>query len=87
MGYYSLGERIFLFCLAVFCLGLVLLLPVACISSIKAEEAKQKELKEDNCKQVLEVKTGKRVYCGKACWRDEIRQEFSCNSGTRVVIQ
>lgn len=49
--------------------------------------ALQKDLEADACKQTSSVATGKSVYCGKACWRDEMRVEYLCNSGVKVVIK
>lgn len=33
------------------------------------------------CKLVSEELTGKQVYCGKACYRAEIRDTYQCDNG------
>lgn len=81
-----MSENSFLGFMLVPCVILLLLcfvgMGASCSSFIKMEEEK----KADNCKLISKVETGKRVYCGKACWRQEYREEYSCNSGTKVYI-
>lgn len=67
-------------------LVVLLLIPFACTMQHKEHQRLQAEMQADQCKLQSEAKTGKRVYCGKACWRDEIRKEFSCNSGVKVIV-
>lgn len=47
----------------------------------------QKELDKNDCVFDSAVETGKQIYCGKACWRKEIRTEYICKTGIKVVIE
>jgi len=69
------------------CAVMLVIIPLACVSSIKENQRRELEMQADNCKLTLESKTGKRIYCGKDCWREEIRKEFTCNSGTKVIVE
>lgn len=73
--------------LAIFLAVLLVLLPVACVQAIEEQKQLEQELLADDCKPTSETKTGNRIYCGKACWRDEKRLEFSCKSGVKVIIK
>lgn len=53
----------------------------------KDQKILEEQLQRDNCKLSLVQPTGKKVYCGKACWRDEMRKEFTCDTGTRVFFE
>ncbi|MEG3034021.1 MAG: hypothetical protein RR877_00840 [Aurantimicrobium sp.] len=47
----------------------------------------QRELEKDDCTLLSEAPTGKQFYCGKACWKKEIRIEYQCKSGIKVIIK
>lgn len=65
------------FLLVICFLGLIL-------SGAKSVE-KTNMLQSNNCKLHSQEATGNRIYCGKACFRYEIRKVYDCNNG-RIVI-
>ena len=70
----------------IFAACFVLLYGAIALSACTAKKEKE-ALDADGCQQVSHEKTGKRVYCGKACFRDEFRTEYRCNSGVKVFIR
>jgi len=60
---------------------------VGCVASIKEHARLQEEMQADDCKSISKVETGKTIYCGKACWRKETREEFSCKSGIKIIVE
>lgn len=48
---------------------------------------KAKFLKDNNCVEQSRVKTGERVYCGKACYRDQEKVVYKCSFGEKVELQ
>lgn len=56
-----------------------LILVVAAI--ISSEIRHQKMLEENDCSLYSEVETGEDVYCGKACWRPEVKRTYMCRGG------
>lgn len=79
-------EALLGICMAI-CLFLLVIVPVGVVASFKEHNQLQEEMKADNCQSVSKVDTGKTIYCGKACWRKETREEFSCNSGVKVIVE
>lgn len=69
-------------------IGFLLVVSVAgfIVSGVAAID-KQAALEADQCKLTSSLKTGKSVYCGKACLRPELRKEYQCKSGIKVVIE
>ncbi len=67
---------------------LVLALSLGFISyaSNKAAEKHRVELEMHGCKKQAEMPTGKRIYCGKACSREEMLTLYECAGGSRVEI-
>lgn len=51
-----------------------------------AEKQEAEALEEQGCALKSKEPTGRRVYCGKACTRDEIRTVYACNVGEMVVV-
>ena len=82
----KIAEGLIVF-IAVLVVVLLTLIPFACVQGIQEQKRVQEEMQADNCKLALQEKTGKVIYCGKACWRDEVRKEFTCKSGTKVIIE
>ena len=73
--------------LCAFC-GFLLVFAVAgCVGSVMASIEKQRALEADQCELIASTKTGKSIYCGKACFRPELRKEYQCKSGIKVVIE
>lgn len=70
----------------IICAFMVALLVAGLVGSIVAHNKKMDELAADSCHLLREEKTGNRVYCGKACFRDEIREVYSCKSGEKTYI-
>lgn len=73
--------------LIAFCFVLMVFGFVGCVASFKEHTRLQEEMRVDDCKSVSKVETGKTIYCGKACWRKEMREEFICKSGVKVIVE
>lgn len=71
----------------IICGFLIAVCIVGIVVSIVETQRLADELEKDECKQVSSVTTGKRIYCGKACWRDEMKVEYTCNSGIKIVYR
>lgn len=54
------------------------LIPFACTMSVIEEKEFQQTLRANGCTVSSIEKTGNRVYCGKACYRDEKKINYSC---------
>lgn len=46
----------------------------------------EKFLREHGCQLLTEAETGRRVYCGKACFRSEYVYVYECADGTRTEV-
>lgn len=58
---------------------------MGCGLYVAAQE--RKWLQENSCVLQSETDTGKRVYCGKACFRPEKRKEYRCSFGQHIIIR
>lgn len=71
-------------------IGLVLVFAIFMILVIYAANRHQQEHKVElislGCELFYEAPTGRNVYCGKACFRKEMLQMYTCRNGTRVEI-
>lgn len=38
-----------------------------------------------HCRLIKWEETGKKNYCGKACWKAEVRRTYKCDDGTREI--
>ncbi len=68
----------------VLCIAFLMLI---IIGAAKGHQQQLDALKADNCLLRSESKTGRNIYCGKACFRPEMRKEYACSSGIKVVIE
>lgn len=52
-------------------------------------QAKQHEefLQEHGCQMLTQAPTGRRVYCGKGCFRSEYVYVYECADGTRTEVR
>lgn len=64
--------------IGVLCLVGILFCLLGLGMSIKHHHEQQVDLRVRHCSLVKEEKTGKRVYCGKACSRDELKYTYTC---------
>lgn len=66
----------FIFCIA--WLGMVI---------VNKQEEEQIALMESReCSLTSRGLTGKSIYCGKACWRKEIKEEYLCKDNGEVLV-
>lgn len=73
---------------ALLCLGAATLIVSPFIyMDMKQRKEHQEYLDSKNCKVYSKQPTGKRVYCGKACFRDEIVTMYTCDDGPRVEVR
>lgn len=71
---------IFAMLLTGFILFCILIIPTAVPKS-------QSEMRmERGCSLTSEEYTGKKKYCGKACWRKEIRAEYLCRDNGEILV-
>jgi hypothetical protein len=77
------GAGIFL---TMVCLSLLVVCVWGMIDS-SIEGKKEKRFLENNkCVQISEVETGGHVYCGKACFRPEVKHTYKCAFDGNVII-
>ena len=57
------------------------------VTMVQAEKREQEYIQQQECKLVLKENTGQQVYCGKACWRPEVRRTYNCKSGTFATYE
>lgn len=81
MRYWDTFDWIFFTFMSSMIAALVFFLFIAISEHFELQET----LKADECQQISSIPTGKRVYCGKACWRNEMKVEYSCKSGVKIV--
>lgn len=43
-------------------------------------------LKYYHCRLVKWEETGKKKYCGKACWKTEVKRTYACDDGMRETV-
>lgn len=74
---------ILVFCLiGVFVLILLKMLPSQIVT--KPLTDKEKVILQESCTLKQKYESGRRIYCGKACFRAEIVEEYSCKGGSLI---
>lgn len=71
----------------VLCVVMVGFLIFAMIASGIQAKKHEDFLKSHGCQQLTEAPTGRRIYCGKACFRDEMVHVYECADGTRTEVR
>lgn len=87
MSYWDKEDYIFFGLMGALLAILFFVTGMVVYSGMQRQKELQQELEADACEQTSSVPTGKRVYCGKACWRDEMKIEYSCKSGVKIVYK
>ena len=66
--------------------AVIAILIVGGISVLQTKD-RNEQMKKDSCQLIKEAPTGNKIYCGKACFKDEIRSIYNCKSGNVVIIE
>lgn len=66
----------FIFCIAWLCMVVV----------DEQEKEQIALMKSRGCSLTSRELTGKSIYCGKACWRKEIKEEYLCKDNGEVLV-
>lgn len=73
------------------CVGstIALLVLIAVAIGLSVYDARRHDafLKAHQCVKVYDIPTGRKVYCGKACFRDEIETKYDCADGPRIEVK
>ena len=67
--------------------GLVISLGSLATCTVKQHEEEQAYQKQHNCKFESKVETANKRYCGKACYRPEIKETYQCDNGPLVYLK
>lgn len=59
---------------------------LAMVVDDKHEKEQIALMKSRECSLTSRELTGKSIYCGKACWRKEIKEEYLCKDNGEVLV-